>query len=125
MDGGDERRQPVGQLVDLLAGEECRRRAGVGEAEDQRGVEPLIGGVVVGDVRGVPELLVPGHEHLGPEFLQHAGARERGTSSSLMNFRNGAGADAVSSPEVDQGSGSGLLSGAATSYQRDEFGGPA
>ena len=66
------------RLVDLVAVEEGRPRRGVGEAEDERGVEPLVGGVVVRDVRGVPELLVPGQERLGSQFLQHAGAGEGG-----------------------------------------------
>ena len=114
----DERR-------DLAAAEERPQRVGIGEAEDQRGVEPLVGGVVVRDVRRVPELLDPGHEDLGSEFPQHPGACEGGHELVADELPEGTGPDAIPPAEVDQASRSRLLPGPATSYQRAEFGGPA
>src|SRR5512140_1805762 len=60
-------------------------------------------GFVVRDVRGVPELLVPGQEDLGPQFPQHARAGER--ASELVDvLAESAGADSVPSPQVEHGS---------------------
>jgi Na+:H+ antiporter, NhaA family len=41
-------------------------------------VEPLFGGIVVRDVRRVPESSVPGHEDLGPELSQRPRACQSG-----------------------------------------------
>ena len=111
VDGGSEHRQLVRQLRDLIAVEERRSRGCVCEAEDQRGVEPLVGGVVVRDVGRVPELLVPGHEHLGSQLGQHAGVRESGHELVGDVLPERSGADAFSSPEVDQGSSPRFLAG--------------
>ena len=74
-------------------------------------MEPLVGRVVVGDVRGVPELLVPGQERLGSQLGQHARVREGGHELVGEELPERAGADAFSSPEVDQGASPGLLAG--------------
>ena len=107
MDGRDERGQFGGQIRYCVAGEECSERAGVGEAEDQRGVETLILGVVVRHVRRVPELLAPGHEHLCAEFLQYAGTCDCADELIADEFPEGARTDAILFPEVNQGSASG------------------
>jgi hypothetical protein len=78
VDRGGERCQLVGQFLDHVAREEGIPRRGVGEPEDEGGVEVLVGGVVVGDVRGVPELFDPGQERLGAQLLQRSGAGECG-----------------------------------------------
>jgi hypothetical protein len=65
-------------------------------------------GVVVRDVRRVPELLAPGHEHLCPEFLQYAGTCDRADELIADELPEGARTDTVLFPEVDQGSASGL-----------------
>src|SRR5437867_10728677 len=76
-----------------------------------RCVEPLVGRVVVRDVGGVPELLVPGQEGLGSQFSQHAGVCEGGYELLVDELPEVAGTDAVLPPEVDQGSGARLLAG--------------
>src|SRR4051794_16867131 len=78
VDRGDQRCQLLGQALDHVAREEGVPCRGVGEPEDEGGVEALVVGVVVGDVRGVPELLDPGQERLRAQFLQHTGAGECG-----------------------------------------------
>src|SRR5207249_9301903 len=83
----------------------------VREAQAQRCVEPLVGGVVVRDVRGVPELLVPGQEALGSQLLQRAGVYEGGHELLVDELPELAGTDAILPPEVDQGSGARLLAG--------------
>src|SRR5947207_4865858 len=54
VDGRSERSQHVRQALDLTAVEEGGPLLHVCEAQAQRCVEPLVGGVVVGDLRGVP-----------------------------------------------------------------------
>src|SRR5215218_3658809 len=76
VDGRSERSQRVRQALDLTAVEEVSPLLHVREAQDERCVEPLVGRVIVRDVRAVPELLVPAHEGLGSQFAQHAGACE-------------------------------------------------
>ncbi|WP_330302477.1 MULTISPECIES: hypothetical protein [unclassified Streptomyces] len=77
-------------------------------------MEALVVGVVVGDVRGVPELFDPGQERLRAQFLQHSGAGERGRELLVDELPEGAGADAdaVSAAQVDEGAGTDRLSGA-------------
>src|SRR3954447_1120957 len=119
---GSIRSQRVGQTLEVVAFEEARSCRRIREAQDQRGVEPLTRRVVVRNVRGVPELLDPGQEHLGSELLQRAGAGESAGEFSDV-LPEIAGAYAVPPPQVDQRSRADLL-GSATSYQRDEHGGP-
>ena len=52
----------------------------------------------------VPELLVPGHEHLGSQLGQRARARESGHELVEEVLPERSGADAFSFPEGDQGS---------------------
>src|SRR5215207_4992686 len=99
VDGRSEPSQRVRQGLDLTAVEETRPLLRVREAQDQRCVEPLVGRVVVRDVRGVPELLVPGQEGLGSQFPQHAGAYEGWRELLVDELPKGAGTDAISPPE--------------------------
>src|SRR5207249_5245630 len=71
--------------------------------------ESLVRRVVVRDVRGVPELLVPGQEGLGSQFPQHAGACEGGHELLVDELPEVASTDAILPPEVDQRSGARLL----------------
>src|SRR5215218_11309403 len=111
VDGRSERSQRVRQALDLTAVEEARPLQRVREAQDQRCVEPLVGRVVVRDVRGVPEPLAPGQEGLGSQFPQRAGACEGGYELLVDELPEVAGTDAILPPEVDEGSGARLLAG--------------
>ena len=58
-------------------------------------MEALVGRVVVGDVGGVPRLLVPGQERLRAQFPEQAGADERGDQLVLDDPAELAPADTV------------------------------
>src|SRR5436309_9820003 len=99
VDGRSDESQRVREALDLTAVEEARPLLRVREAQVQRCVEPLVGRVVVRDVRGVPELLDPGQEGLGSQFPQHAGACEDGPELLVDEPPEVAGTDAILPPE--------------------------
>ena len=64
--------------------------------------------VVVRDVRGVPELLVPGHEGLGAELRQRSRLGETGQERRRDELSEVTGADIVTPAELDKRSGADL-----------------
>ncbi|MFF3608333.1 hypothetical protein [Streptomyces sp. NPDC002463] len=75
-------------------------------------MESLVMGVVVGEVRGVPELFAPGQERLRAQFLQRCGVGERGNELLVDELPELACADPVSAAQVDQVAGTDRLVGA-------------
>ena len=68
-------------------------------------------GVVVGDVRGVPELLDPGQERLRAQLLQHSGACQCGSELLVDELPEPTSAGPVPAAQVDQDAGADRLSG--------------
>jgi hypothetical protein len=87
--------------------EERIARCGVGEPEDEGGVELLVVGVVVCDVRGVPELSIPGRNVCVRSSLSTSVSASAGTL--LDELPELTGADPVSAAQVDQGTGTDCL----------------
>src|SRR6266516_2366927 len=72
-------------------------------------MQALIVGVVVGHVRGVLELLVPGQERLRAQLRQHTGSDECGNEMLADELPELPGADPVSAAQVDEGAGADRL----------------
>ena len=67
-------------------------------------MEALVRRVVVGNVGGVPGLLVPGQERLGAQFLEYSGADERGEQLLLDDPAELPATDTLPAAQVDDGS---------------------
>ncbi|MFJ8713636.1 RNA polymerase subunit sigma-70 [Streptomyces violaceus] len=72
-------------------------------------VEARVVGVVVGDVRGVPELFDPGQERLRAQLLQHSAAGECGDELLVDELPELTRAGPVPAAQVDQDASTGLL----------------
>src|ERR687898_231569 len=88
-------------------------------------MKPLVGWVVVRDVRRVPELFDPGHEDLGSKFPHGPCLDDSGNKLVREELSEYPGVDSSPLAEIGEASRPHLLPGTATSYQRAEFGSPA